>query len=50
MNQAKRLTQAYVIASVPTIVVNGKYITDEGMAGSKPELVAVIDELVASER
>ena len=50
MNQAKRLNQAYGIASVPTIVVNGKYVTDEGMAGSKPALVAVIDELVAVER
>lgn len=49
-NQAKRLNKAYGIASVPTIVVNGKYVTDEGMAGGKPELVAVIDELVASER
>lgn len=49
-NQAKRINRAYSIASVPTIVVNGKYVTDEGMAGSKPELVAVIDELVASER
>ncbi|MEL6199169.1 MAG: DsbA family protein [Pseudomonadota bacterium] len=49
-NQAKRINRAYGIASVPTIVVNGKFITDEGMAGSKPELVAVIDELVASER
>lgn len=49
-NQAKRLNKAYGIASVPTIVVNGKYVTDEGMAGSKPELMAVIDELVASER
>lgn len=49
-NQAKRINRAYGIASVPTIVVNGKFVTDEGMAGSKPELVAVIDELVASER
>lgn len=48
-NQAKRLNKAYGIASVPTIVVNGKYVTDETMAGSKPELMAVIDELVASE-
>ncbi|MEL6948969.1 MAG: thiol:disulfide interchange protein DsbA/DsbL [Pseudomonadota bacterium] len=50
INQAERINRSYGIASVPTIVVNGKFITDEGMAGSKPELVAVIDELVASER
>ena len=50
LNQAKKLNQAYQISHVPVIVVNGKYVTDESMAGSKPELVAVIDELVASER
>ena len=50
LRQAKTLNRSYNIASVPTIVVNGKYVTDETMAGGKPELFAVIDELVASER
>jgi thiol:disulfide interchange protein DsbA len=50
LRQAKTLNRNYNIASVPTIVVNGKYVTDETMAGGKPELFAVIDELVASER
>ncbi|MFK8052864.1 MAG: thiol:disulfide interchange protein DsbA/DsbL [Woeseiaceae bacterium] len=50
MNQAKTLSRAYNIQSVPAVVVNGKYITDEIMAGGKQELLAVIDELVASER
>ncbi len=50
MRQAKTLNRSYNIASVPTIVVNGKFVTDETMAGGKPELFAVIDELVASER
>ncbi|MEL6868418.1 MAG: thiol:disulfide interchange protein DsbA/DsbL [Pseudomonadota bacterium] len=50
MRQAKSLNRAYNIASVPTLVVNGKYVTDETMAGGKSQLVAVIDELIASER
>lgn len=50
MRQAKSLNRAYNIASVPTLVINGKYVTDETMAGGKAQLVAVIDELVASER
>ncbi|MEN7343031.1 MAG: thiol:disulfide interchange protein DsbA/DsbL [Pseudomonadota bacterium] len=50
INQAKTLTRAYGIQSVPAVVVNGKYITSEVAAGGKQELLAVIDELVASER
>ncbi|MEL6214799.1 MAG: thiol:disulfide interchange protein DsbA/DsbL [Pseudomonadota bacterium] len=50
MRQAKSLNRAYQISSVPTMVINGKYRTDEVRAGSKPQLIAVVDELVASER
>ena len=50
MRQAKSLNRAYSISSVPTIVVNGKYVTSEVSAGGKQELIAVIEELVASER
>ena len=35
--------------SVPTIVVNGKYVTDAGMAGGTEQLFALIGELAASE-
>jgi len=34
------------IHSVPTFVVDGKYLTDEGLAGNKQELVKLIDYLV----
>ncbi|MEM9171088.1 MAG: thiol:disulfide interchange protein DsbA/DsbL [Pseudomonadota bacterium] len=50
MRQAKSLNRSYNIASVPTMVVNGKFVTDETRAGGKQQLFAVIDELVASER
>jgi thiol:disulfide interchange protein DsbA len=53
VNQALRvaqdLTRRYGIASVPMIVVNGKYRTDMGSAGSYPKLLEVIDELTARE-
>lgn len=50
LRQAKTLNRSYNIASVPTIIVNGKYVTSETHAGSKANLLAVIDELIASEK
>ncbi len=53
VNQALRVAQdlarRYGIASVPKIVVNGKYTTDVGSAGSYPKLLELIDELTARE-
>ncbi len=53
VNQALRVAQdlarRYGIASVPMIIVNGKYRTDMGSAGSYPKLIEVIDELTARE-
>lgn len=50
MNRADELSRRYRIASVPTVVINGKYTTDAGMAGGYEELMEVIDHLVAMER
>ena len=50
MNRADELSRRYRIGSVPTVVVNGKYTTDAGMAGSYEDLMLLIDELVAMER
>ncbi len=46
---ANDLARRYSIASVPTMVVNGKYRTGAAEAGSYPKLLEVIDELVARE-
>jgi thiol:disulfide interchange protein DsbA len=46
---AQDLTRRYGIASVPKIVVNGKYTTDVGTAGGYSELLELIDELTARE-
>ncbi len=46
---AQDLARRYSIASVPTIVVNGKYRTGAGEAGGYPKLMDLIDELIARE-
>ena len=53
VNQALRhaadLARRYGVASVPMVVVNGKYRTDAGSAGSYPKLIELIDELTVRE-
>jgi thiol:disulfide interchange protein DsbA len=48
--RAADLNKRYRITSTPTVVVNGKYITDAGMAGSEDKLFEVINTLVAREK
>lgn len=50
MEKAKKLAMAYQISSVPTLVVNGKYSFDVGMAGGMQETVDVADALIEKER
>ena len=49
MRVASDLARRYGIASVPAIVVNGKYRTGAAEAGGNDALLVVIDELVARE-
>ena len=46
---AEDLARRYSIASVPTIVVNGKYRTGPQQAGGLQQMIDVVDELVARE-
>ncbi len=46
---AQDLMRRYSVASVPAIVVNGKYRTGAGEAGGYNELLELIDELVLRE-
>jgi thiol:disulfide interchange protein DsbA len=39
------LTEAYRIDGVPTIVMQGKYVTSPSIAGSKAKAIAVMDYL-----
>jgi thiol:disulfide interchange protein DsbA len=50
LQRADELSRRYRIQSVPTIIVNGKYTTDGGQAGSYEDLLALVDELAAAER
>jgi thiol:disulfide interchange protein DsbA len=49
LQRADLLNRRYRIDSVPAIIVNGKYKTDVGMAGSESQLFDLISELAASE-
>jgi len=44
------LNKRYRITSTPTVVVNGKYVTDAGMAGSEDKLFQVVNALAAREQ
>ncbi|HEX5649710.1 MAG TPA: thiol:disulfide interchange protein DsbA/DsbL [Steroidobacteraceae bacterium] len=47
--KAEDLNRRYKITGTPTIVVNGKYVTDVSMAGSEDKLFEVVNALVAKE-
>ena len=49
LQRADFLNRRYQINSVPQLAVNGKYVTDEGMAGGEPELFQIVQELAAHE-
>jgi predicted DsbA family dithiol-disulfide isomerase len=49
MRVAADLARRYGIASVPMVVVNGKYRTSGAEAGTLDALMEVINELVARE-
>ncbi len=48
--RAVDLNKRYRITGTPTVVVNGRYITDVGMAGSEDKLFEVINALAAREK
>lgn len=45
VRRAAKLTQSFGVEGVPAIVVNGKYITDVPMAGSRDKMWKVVDTL-----
>jgi thiol:disulfide interchange protein DsbA len=49
LRRARDMALKYGVSSVPMIVVNGKYTTDAGSAGSYPNLIELIDELTVRE-
>jgi thiol:disulfide interchange protein DsbA len=49
LKRSQDLVKRYRLRSVPTIVVNGKYVTDTSMAGSGKKLFEVVNYLVEKE-
>ncbi len=49
MQRADQLVHRYRVSSVPTFVVNGKYITDTTMAGGPDRLMSLLNDLTAQE-
>jgi thiol:disulfide interchange protein DsbA len=49
MQRADQLVTRYRISAVPMFVVNGKYITDVGMAGGPEKLLALVNDLAIQE-
>tara|TARA_Y100000590_G_scaffold13842_2_gene16676 strand:- start:4750 stop:5370 length:621 start_codon:yes stop_codon:yes gene_type:complete len=50
IKKANKLAKKYQITSVPTIIVNGKYLTSGSFVSSYPELYDVVNFLVEKER
>ena len=49
VQQSKKLTDAFNITGVPSVVVNGKYLTSASHAGSFEGLVVLMNQLAESE-
>ncbi|MDO4904066.1 MAG: thiol:disulfide interchange protein DsbA/DsbL [Lautropia sp.] len=50
MQRANKLASAYGIDGVPTLGVNGKYLTGPSMSGSNQAAIQVLNQLIARER
>jgi thiol:disulfide interchange protein DsbA len=49
LRQAENLAHRYMLDHTPIVVVQGKYLTDAGMAGGRKELIELINDLAARE-
>jgi thiol:disulfide interchange protein DsbA len=49
LQTAEELTRRYRVEGVPLFIINGKYVTDIGMANGQSNLISLIDDLAASE-
>lgn len=48
--RARSMTQAYGVQGVPTLVVDGKYMTSSSQAGGHDAVMKTVDELIAMAR
>ncbi len=50
VRKSKKKQTAYQIQGVPSLVINGKYLTSGSMAGSYDNMVKIINHLIAKEK
>ena len=50
IRRSQQLARAYRINGVPTIAINGKYLTSGSLAGSYPRAIQIMNELIEKER
>lgn len=50
LRQAENLARRYLLDHTPMMVIHGKYLTDQEMAGGSDQLFALINDLAARER
>lgn len=50
VRQAEVMGRRYMISAIPTVIVNGKYLTSPAQAKGQKELFEVIEQLVEMER
>jgi thiol:disulfide interchange protein DsbA len=48
--RARQMAEAYQIDGVPTLAVNGRFVTGAAMAGSHPRALQVVDFLISEAR
>jgi thiol:disulfide interchange protein DsbA len=46
VQQAKDRTQAYHVQGTPSLVVDGRYLTSSGMAGTVAGMIPILDDLI----
>lgn len=46
VQQAKDLTRAYNVQGTPSLVVDGRYLTSSGMAGTELGMIPILDDLI----
>jgi thiol:disulfide interchange protein DsbA len=49
LRQAEDLVRRYRVEGTPAMIINGKYFTDVTSAGGVPQMLELINALVASE-
>lgn len=50
VNRARQQVVDYQVTGVPTLIVDGRYLTSSALAGGHPQVIGVLDKLIAKVR